>query len=61
MIGRFFETARRLDDGRAWNPQWVAALRALQTQIAAARRDSPAGASEQPLPQSGVETAPACK
>ena len=49
MIGRFFETARGLDDSRAWNPQWVAKLRALQTQIAAAQREL----------QPGVETAPA--
>jgi hypothetical protein len=57
MVGRFFETARHLDDGRAWNPQWIAALRALQTQIAMARRDSLAGTTEQPA----VETTPACK
>jgi hypothetical protein len=59
MVGRFFETARGLDDGRAWNPQWVAALRALQTQIAAVQRDSVASVAEQVVPQPAVVTAPA--
>jgi hypothetical protein len=48
-----------LDDGRAWKPQWVAALRALQTQIAAVQRDSVASVAEQVVPQPAVVTAPA--
>jgi len=34
MIHRFLETARRLDDRRVWNPDWVAVLRRAETEIA---------------------------
>jgi hypothetical protein len=37
IMTRFFETARGLDDRRAWNPAWVSALRALKDRIAVSR------------------------
>jgi len=37
MIQRFVEVARRLNDCRVWNPDWVAALRRIETELAGRR------------------------
>ena len=37
MIRRFVATARRLNDSRVWNPDWVAALRTVEAEIAGRR------------------------
>jgi hypothetical protein len=37
MIRRFVATARRLNDHRVWNPDWVAALRTVEAEIAGRR------------------------
>ena len=37
MIRRFVATARRLNDRRVWNPDWVAALRTVEAEIAGRR------------------------
>jgi hypothetical protein len=37
MIQRFVELARRLNDCRVWNPDWVAALRRIETELAGRR------------------------
>ena len=44
IMARFFETARCLDDRRAWNPEWVSALRALYERIAIMRMAIATGA-----------------
>ena len=41
MICRFVEIARRLDDRRVWNPEWVATLRKLEAAVALHRESSP--------------------
>lgn len=43
ILTRFFETARCLDDRRAWNPEWVSALRALKERIVITRMSTPTG------------------
>jgi hypothetical protein len=37
MIRRFVATARRLNDRRVWNPDWVAALQRIEAEIAGRR------------------------
>ena len=37
MIRRFIATARRLNDCRAWNPDWVAALKRIEAELAGRR------------------------
>ena len=37
MIRRFVEVARRLNDCRLWNPNWVAALRRIEAELAGRR------------------------
>ncbi len=37
MIHRFVAVARRLNDCRAWNPDWVAALRRIEAELAGRR------------------------
>ena len=37
MIHRFVEVARRLNDCRVWNPNWVAALRQIEAELAGRR------------------------
>lgn len=44
MIRRFLQTVRRLDDRRVWNPDWVAALRRVETEIARHRASAISGA-----------------
>ncbi|UDQ89207.1 hypothetical protein LJE71_23895, partial [Xanthobacter autotrophicus] len=41
ILTRFFEIARGLDDRRAWNPEWVSALRALKDRIVITRMSTP--------------------
>ncbi|HUC67399.1 MAG TPA: hypothetical protein VMA53_18295 [Stellaceae bacterium] len=38
MIRLFVATARHLNDHRAWNQDWVAALRRIEAEIAARRQ-----------------------
>jgi hypothetical protein len=44
IIKRFLETARGLDDRRAWNPEWVSALQALKERVAITRMATATGA-----------------
>ena len=49
MIRRFYATARRLNDCRVWNPDWVAALHRIEAELAGRREG---GASQgQPVPR----------
>jgi hypothetical protein len=43
IMARFLETARGLDDRRAWNPEWVSALRALKERVAITRMATATG------------------
>lgn len=44
IMARFLETARGLHDRRAWNPEWVSALRALKERVAITRMATATGA-----------------